>query len=723
MPSPLRRCFDYLPPADIPLPLPGVRVRVRFGRQVQVGIVIGISAETEVEAGKLRRVDAVLDDEPLLDGPTLALYRWASDYYMFPVGLALQTSLPKPVREGKPLYTPGQRCWQLTSAGANTLADSLGKAPGQQALLLLMQNYRQLTSAEATVLLGKPAAALFRALAQRQLVEKTLRAVERPAAPSQSVALPLNSEQATALDQICDSLDAWRCFLLEGITGSGKTEIYLQTIARVLQAGRQILVLVPEISLTPQTIARFASRFRCNIVAFHSGLADGQRCDGWLAARNGSADIVIGTRSAVFTPLPRLGLIIIDEEHDNSYKQHEGFRYSARDVAIYRANKLQIPVVLGSATPSLESLHNALGGRYRLLQLHERAGQASMPALQLLDLKNQELREGFSLALLHAIRQKLAARQQVLVFLNRRGFAPLLLCQDCGWVAECPRCERSYTLHQHPASLRCHHCDAHKQLPPRCPGCGSVRLAGMGLGTERSESLLKQEFPDYPIIRIDRDTTRTRGSLDAFIDTINSGIPCILVGTQMLAKGHHFPRVTLVAVLDADSGLFSADFRGQENLGQLLTQVSGRSGRSEQPGKVLIQTYHSTHPVLLQLINEGYGSFARTLLEQRRTGRLPPFVHCLLLRAEATNRELPLQFLQQACMLAGEQGPRDLEIFGPMQSPLGKKAGHFRAQLILQTGKRASLQRLGNVLVRALDALPLGKRVRWSVDVDPLDFS
>lgn len=726
VPSPLRKCFDYLPPPDVPLPLPGTRVRVRFGRQNVVAVVIAASAETEVPAAKLRPVDAVLEDEALLDSATLDLYRWASDYYMFPLGLALQTSLPRPLREGKALYTPGKSCWQLTAEGAATDPGTLARAPQQQALLTLLQAYREFSTGEASTLLGKPAGPTLKALAERQLVQAALRVTERltaEAAGAPNGALTLNPEQSRAFEQIRKSLHRYGCFLLEGITGSGKTEVYLQLIAEVLQAGRQVLVLVPEISLTPQTIERFASRFRCNMVAFHSGLTDRQRCDGWLAARNGSADIVIGTRSAVFTPLPRLGLIIIDEEHDNSYKQQDGFRYSARDVAIYRANKLQVTVVLGSATPSLESLHNALSGRYQLLQLSLRAGAANLPELQLLDLRMQELREGLAPSLLHNIRRHLNANQQVLVFLNRRGFAPLLLCRDCGWIAECPRCDRSYTLHQHPACLRCHHCAAQKVLPASCPTCGSHELAGVGLGTERSEAFLKHEFPDYPVLRIDRDTTRAKGSLDEFISTINSGIPCILVGTQMLAKGHHFPGVTLVAVLDADSGLFSADFRGQENLGQLLTQVSGRAGRSAEAGQVMIQTYHHRHPVLLQLINEGYGPFARTLLEQRRNGRLPPYMHCLLLKAEAGTRELPQQFLQQASAIARAAGSRDLEIFGPMQSPLGKKAGHFRAQLILQAGKRSTLQRLGHSLVAALDELPLGRRVRWSIDVDPLDFS
>jgi primosomal protein N' (replication factor Y) len=725
VPSRVRQCFDYLPPANVALPLPGTRVRVPFGKQTLIGIVVSTSCETSYDAAKIIAALEVLDDEPLLDANTLALYRWASSYYLFPLGMALQTSLPKAVREGKPLHTPVRMVWQLTSAGRDLCLENRGNARSQNQLIDYLRTYSNLNTAELTALLGKAAAPVLKALFAKQLVmqvpAQTESAVSKPEAKQQ--ALQLNDEQAAALHAMRQSLDSYKCFLLEGITGSGKTEVYLQLIAEVVAAGKQVMVLVPEISLTPQTVDRFRQRFHAPTVTFHSSLSDKQRLNGWLAARNGSASIIIGTRSAVFTPLPRLGLIIIDEEHDGSYKQQEGFRYSARDVAIYRANSGKFPIVLGSATPSLESLHNALSGRYQLLELTQRAGTASLPVMQILDMRLQDNNEGLSQALLQQMREQLSSNRQVLVFLNRRGFAPLLLCRDCGWIAECPRCERSYTLHKQPSWLRCHHCDAQKPLPRHCPGCGSTNLAGIGLGTERTGALLQSEFPDYPIIRIDRDTTRRKGSLDEYVQTIQSGIPCILVGTQMLAKGHHFPRVSLVAVLDADSGLFSTDFRGQENLGQLLTQVAGRAGRSENPGKVLIQSYHPQHPVLQQLITSGYGKFARTLLEQRRAGRLPPFVYFLLIGAEAAERETPLQFLHEAHSVAQQLTHRDLQHFGPMTSPQGKKAGKFRAQLILQVQKRATFQRMGQRLLAALDTLPQSKRVRWYVDVDPLDFS
>ncbi|MES2624123.1 MAG: primosomal protein N' [Pseudomonadota bacterium] len=724
VPSPLRQCFDYLPPANVPLPVPGTRVRVPFRNQTLTGLVISTSCDTSFAPEKIKTVLEVLDDEPLLDQSMLDLHRWASTYYLFPLGMTLQTSLPQAVREGKSLHAPTKLTWQLSPSGLAIDPEKMGKSEAQKQIVDYLRTYTNLNTSELSTLLGKTATPALKALLTKQLVMQVPATGSiTPKPEAKQTALHLNDQQAFALQEMRQALNSYQCFLLEGITGSGKTEVYLQLISEVIASGKQVMVLVPEISLTPQTVERFRKRFSAPIVSFHSGLSNKQRLDGWLAARNGTASIIIGTRSAVFTPLPRLGLIIIDEEHDSSYKQQEGFRYSARDVAIYRASAGKFPIVLGSATPSLESLQNALSGRYKLLKLTERAGDANLPVMQILDMRLQDNNEGLSHALLQQIRQQLANNRQVLVFLNRRGFAPLLLCRDCGWIAECPRCERSYTLHQQPSCLRCHHCDSQKPLPRACPGCGSTNLAGVGLGTERTETLLQTEFPDYPIIRIDRDTTRLKGSLDQFVETINSGIPCILVGTQMLAKGHHFPRVSLVAVLDADSGLFSADFRGQENLGQLLTQVAGRAGRSEEPGKVLIQSYHPQHPVLQQLITSGYGVFARTLLEQRRAGRLPPFVYFLLIGAEATMREAPLHFLQEALKLAQDLSTHDLQYFGPMTSPLGKKAGKFRAQLILQANKRTTFQRMGQQLLAALDNLPRSKSVRWYVDVDPLDFS
>jgi primosomal protein N' (replication factor Y) len=535
--------------------------------------------------------------------------------------------------------------------------------------------------------------------------------------------LSLSSEQQKVKAAILDKGDSFHCFLLEGVTGSGKTEVYMQLIAEKIQAGLQVIMLVPEISLTPQTIQHFQNRFAEKIVAIHSGLTDKQRFTAWTDARLGHADIIIGTRSAVFTPMLRPGLIIIDEEHDASYKQQEGFRYSARDLAIYRAQLLDIPILLGSATPSLESLHNALNQRYSLLSLDKRAADANTPTFNCIDLKAKPLSEGFSEQLLSKIHDHLLQNKQVLIFLNRRGYAPLLQCHDCGWTATCPRCDSSYTLHRSNPELRCHRCESQRKIIQSCPSCQNNNLMPIGLGTERTEKKLQETFPDIPVHRIDRDTTRSRGKLEDTISEINKGQSAILVGTQMLAKGHHFPEVTLVAILDADAGLFSSDFRGQEFMGQLLIQVAGRAGRGKDAGEVLIQTHNSTHPTLLSLINDGYKKFSRTLLEQRNMANLPPYSYQALIRAEASKASLPMSFLQEIKSLSKAKLTNSTFMLGPFPAPMEKRAGRFRFQLLLQSESRAELHKLLNQLLPVYESLPQSRKVRWSVDVDPLDFS
>ncbi len=662
VPSPLRRVFDYLMPDTLSgtAVVPGMRVKVPFGKQQAVGIVIALSHRpSEIAAERLKPVEEVLDGQPCLDATLLSLYLWASEYYQFPVGQALQACLPKAVRQGRALVHKGR--------GASRSAQDV--------------------------------------------------------TPEQESPHSLNSAQAEALAAIHTAMGSFQSFLLEGVTGSGKTEVYLQAIAEVLAQGRQALVLIPEIGLTPQTLGRFQRRFPgAAILTLHSNLSDGGRFKTWLAGRDGKADIVIGTRSAIFTPMRHLGLIIVDEEHDNSYKQQEGFRYSARDLAVYRAHLEQVPVLLGSATPSLETLHNALGGRYRHLVLDQRSGSASLPRVTLLDLRREALDEGFSPPLLDEIQQHLDAGNQVLVFINRRGFAPSLQCHDCGWVAECKRCNASYTLHQHPPCLRCHHCEGQKPVPGACPSCGGRALHGLGLGTERSEQFLQSRFPGMPVIRVDRDSTRQREAMDKIMHKVAEGAPCILIGTQMLAKGHHFPDVTLVAVLDADAGLFSPDFRGQENMGQLLTQVAGRAGRGDKPGKVVIQTHHCQHPALIRLINEGYGSFARLLLAERKLAAMPPFTHLALIRAEATRREHPQAFLSALRQTGQALHHHGIKLLGPMPSPMEKKAGRFRFQLQVESARRNAMQRFLQALVSEMDTHPLARKVRWSVDVDPLEL-
>ncbi|MGB2055355.1 MAG: replication restart helicase PriA, partial [Porticoccaceae bacterium] len=460
------------------------------------------------------------------------------------------------------------------------------------------------------------------------------------------------------------------------------------------------------------------------IVTLHSGLSDKQRLDAWVQAKSGQARIVMGTRSAIFTPMHTPGLIVLDEEHDQSYKQQEGFRYSARDLAVIRAQQEAIPVILGSATPSLESLNNCQQQRYQHLQLNTRVGEAQQPDWHLIDLRSQQTESGIAHATLTAIGAALQRNQQVLVFLNRRGFAPALVCHQCGWSADCHQCDAKLTVHRARGRLICHHCDYQQSIPRQCPSCHTEQLIAAGEGTERSEAYLQQCFPNSKVLRVDRDSTRRKGAMQAVFDIANSGEPCILVGTQMLAKGHHFANISLVAVLDADSGLFSADFRGHERMGQLLTQVAGRSGRGNSRGQVLIQTHQPDHPLLALLMTQDYRHFAQQLLAQRQISQLPPFQHMAILRAESTRANQAEEFLRMARQLATTIKPPspDLRYLGPLPAMMEKRAGRFRYLLQLEASQRSDLQQLITQLAPQLENHRGSRGLRWSIDIDPQEL-
>lgn len=586
LPSPLRRLFDYRAPRGIPRSAlqPGIRLLLPFGRRELVGVLIEVTDRSEVPEEKLKPALRVLDAKPPMPAHLLELCRWTAQYYQHSLGDTLSWALPNLLRQGEPAEARQQRFWHATAQ--SSLDDPrLARAPRQRQALAILKQHPHGVSHELLnqLQINKDSLDLLK---EKGLVELEVRRHSTPPREGGWLAqaeLPLNPEQRAAFEAVRASHGGFHCFLLAGVTGSGKTEVYLQLIRETLAAGRQALVLIPEINLGPQTLARFERRFNARIALLHSALTDRERLDAWLAARDGEADIVIGTRSALFTPLKRPGLIIVDEEHDASYKQQDGLRYHARDLALVRARLENVPILLGSATPALESLHNAQAGRYGLLRLTQRAGGAHPPKFIRLDVKSMPLDAGLSRPLQQAIGDTLAAGQQVLVFLNRRGFAPTLLCHDCGWISQCPRCDARMTVHQGSGELRCHHCD-HRQRPPmNCPQCGKLDLRPVGAGTERAEERLRILFPNHPVLRIDRDSTSRKHAMRDLFATINSGEPCILVGTQMLAKGHHFPRVTLVAILDADGGLFSADFRASERMAQQIVQVAGRAGRAEEP--------------------------------------------------------------------------------------------------------------------------------------------
>lgn len=729
VPSPLHRTFDYLPPphSDPQHLVPGLRVRVPFGRARTVGVVVECAVPSRVAHARLRPVLEVLDQEPLFDGPLMALLLWAADYYHHPPGEVFAAALPAALRRGQAARQSGLRRWHLTTEGLAIDPRRLPRAPRQAQLLEHLAGYPEgISDHELAALEGDWRGAL-RTLATRGWVaaQEMAPSAAQPdtSAPGTGDCAPpaLGEAQRAAVDGIRAALGAFQGFLLDGVTGSGKTEVYLRVIDGVLKAGRQALVLVPEIGLTPQLVSRFQRRFPVPVAVLHSGLSDSERLSAWLMARSGAAPVVIGTRSAVFVPLHAPGIVIVDEEHDPSLKQQEGFRYHSRDLAVLRAQRHRIPVVLGSATPSLESLHNARQGRYQHLVLPERAGNAVHPQAVILDLRRRPMEEGLSEALLQGIGQHLEAGGQALLFLNRRGYSPTLLCHECGWVAGCARCDARLTLHLGQPRLRCHQCGAERPVDRQCPDCGGVDLRPLGQGTERVEQVLLRHFPGVAIARIDRDSTRRKGTLESLLAQARSGHSRILIGTQMLAKGHHLPDVTLVAVLDADQGLYGTDFRASERMAQLIVQVAGRAGRAEKPGQVLVQTHHPDHPLLIALLQEGYASFAGRALEERHAAGLPPYTHMVLVRAEAPTAQAPLAFLEDARAEAERSGAGATRLLGPVAAPMERRAGRYRAQLLLQAEQRGTLQRLLRVWVPALETLKSGRRVRWSVDVDPVD--
>ncbi len=723
VPSPLRRLFDYLPPAGCKKPQPGQRYLIPFGRGRSVGVLVEVSDHSELPREKLKAALKQLDAEPLLDGAMMQLLRWCSDYYHHPPGEVFQAALPVRLRQERAAEQKGVAHWRLSEAGTALDIATLSRAPRQQALLGLLRDIEPPgLTAEAIDRQEEKWQPVMRTLVEKGWVvreEVVCAAIQNEG--GSDTPPPLSEAQQQAVSAI-NGDNGFQVSLIDGVTGSGKTEVYLQAIARVLEQGREALLLIPEIGLTPQLVERFSRRFAVPIALLHSGLSDGERLAAWQQAAGGEARIVIGTRSAVFTPLPNPGLIIIDEEHDASFKQQDGFRYSARDVAVVRARRHDIPILLGSATPSLESLHNALAGRYRHLELPERAGSAVHPTMRLLDVRQQPMEEGVSQHLLEAMRHHLERDGQVLLFLNRRGFAPVLMCHDCGWHSQCQRCDANMTVYTGQQRMRCHHCGSERPLPHQCPDCGSPDLRPIGQGTERIEQHLGELFPDREVLRIDRDTTRRKGSMDRMLEKIHAESGQILIGTQMLAKGHHFPNVTLVGILDVDQGLFSVDFRAAERMAQLIVQVSGRAGRAERPGEVLIQTHVPDHPLLKLLIEKDYAHFARATLQERQEAELPPYAHLALLRSEAIDKQAPMTFLEAARGLAEGIGHEGVWLLGPIPAPMERRAGRSRAQLLLQANNRADLHRLLQRWAPQLEGLKEGRKARWSLDVDPVEL-
>ncbi|KII81167.1 primosomal protein N' [Vibrio renipiscarius] len=724
LPVPLDKQFDYLIPNHL-FPIIGGRVSVPFGRQSLIGIVTELTNHSSFSESQLKPIKQILDQQPVWPEPLYQLLKWCSQFYQYPLGETLANAMPSALRKGKAADFSSLVEWQLTEQGKNQLMQGFGRAVKQEQAMRALQygavSHQQLLEQE----IGGSVLKTLHEKGWVESIEKKPTIKPWPRDIEAEVDKPkLNQEQAVAIATV-NSADGFGCYLLEGVTGSGKTEVYLNLIKPILEAGKQALVLVPEIGLTPQTINRFRKRFNVPVEVVHSGLNDTERLNAWLSARDKVAGIVIGTRSALLTPFADLGIIIVDEEHDASYKQQDSLRYHARDVAVMRANKDQIPIVLGSATPALETLHNALSGKYHHLELTQRAGNAKPTINKVLDVKGLYLECGLSAPLIAEMRKHLLAGNQVMLFLNRRGFSPALMCHECGWIAECKRCDAYYTYHQYSNEIRCHHCGSQQPIIHQCQGCGSTNLVTVGVGTEQLEAQLGQLFPDYKTIRIDRDSTRRKGSLESALLAIRKGEYQILIGTQMLAKGHHFPDVTLVALLDVDGSLYSSDFRASERLAQLFIQVAGRAGRASKQGEVVLQTHHPEHTLLQALLNHSYHHFAQTALQERKMAMLPPFTYLTLFRAEANSSDLVEDFLRQVryTLEAHPLFDEYCQVLGPTPAPLAKKAGKYRWHLLLQTQTRPLMQRLLMSAKPAIDLLPISKKVRWSLDIEPQDLS
>ncbi len=686
--APLPEPLDYLSPSTVPA---GCRVRVPLGNRQAIGLVLGHDEAQDPTA--LKPIGEVIDTQPLGDSHWLALIRWAANYYGCRQEAMLRTALPTWGRHGRPAQLPVLAYqWH-------------GDAPRGEQRLRIHAATQQPCPIERLKTINWP-------IARTLIKAGLLQPVDLPNDDSTAETGPtLMPEQADAIERIDGSSGPW---LLEGITGSGKTEVYLQLAHRALARRQQVLVLVPEIGLTPQLVSRFEARFPGQVIHLHSALADGARWSGWSQVAHGKRPILIGTRSALLTPMPRLGLIVVDEEHDPSYKQAEAPRYHARDLAVVMAHRLSIPVVLGTATPSLETIANLERGRFQHATLTRRAGNATPPRTELVDLRSLSLHDGLSDQALQAVSDTLKRGEQALIFLNRRGFAPILLCHQCGWHPECPSCDAKPTVHLEPRRLWCHHCDYQAPWPSRCPTCAQ-RLDVIGQGTQRLEESLVHAMAPFPVTRIDRDTAGAGGA-GKLLEQARDNAPRVLVGTQMLAKGHDLPNLTLVVVVDADQQLFSGDFRAIESLSQTLIQVMGRAGRADKPGRVLIQTHEPDHAAWPHLLAGDYRALATQELAIRQRSGLPPYGHMALWRARDPDPGVALSHLGAIAQAMAGRHPQ-VKVLGPSPAPMERRASQYHAQLLLLAPDRKTLR---SALATPIPPAP--RRLWRGLDMDPHDL-
>ena len=724
VPIPLLEKFSYLPPKNSKYPIKqGSRVLIPFGNRTLVGVIWGKRLQGSADKRKHKRIKEVLDAVPLLSSNAMNLAEWSSRYYHYPLGEIITYFFPPSLRKGNEASFRQSKYIEITSKGEFINEDLLSNAPVQRKLITILKEKKEISLKSLTAFEISPSAVT--GLEDKGYIRRFSRELspyKKLESKQQSKPHKLNEQQSLAVAAINKGQNKNATFLIDGITGSGKTEVYLQAVQEIVAQGKQALILIPEIGLAPQAEERFRDYFGDRVMSFHSAKNDREKVDAWLGASKGLIDVIIGTRSSVFLPMKDLGIIVVDEEHDLSFKQMDKFRYSARDMALYRAKLEKVPVVLASATPSLETLKNVDEGKYELLKLSQRATGAKLPSFSAIDLRGKVLNEGISSDLIEATESELTQGNQVLIFLNRRGYASSLICKTCGWISNCDRCDALMTVHKNPLKLHCHHCESQKNYPEQCVSCGSDDFLTYGYGTERIEEFLRKSFPEYKILRIDSDSTRKKDSMDNYLHEIKKGEPMILLGTQLLAKGHHFPNVTLVGILDADSGLFSADFRGSERVAQLMTQVSGRAGRDKKPGRVVLQSYCPDHPQIEEIISGSYEKFAKKLLEDRKASKVPPFAFQAKLYAESPKSLVSRDFIRGLLKKTplSENLRKDIRMVGPLPALMEKKSGVYRWELSIFSKSRSKLHKSLDILQSKLYDPKTTKQVRWSIDVDPL---
>lgn len=699
--------YDYSVPEHLSRPAIGARVSVPLGHGRAVGIVVGCVPQSKFE---LRDIERIIDEQPLVSEEVVELGKWLSDYYHYPLGSVFETILPNAAIRGQAARLEPEKQWTLVSETDSP--DIRANAKRQHHAWQTIQEHSVIRESDLKSLDVSRTA--LDALERKRVVAKADVTVAQVITPSP---ISPTEEQKLAIDTIKDDLGKFQTFLLDGVTGSGKTEVYLQVIEEVVRRGKQALVLVPEIAITPQMTNRFLERFSCMAV-MHSMMSNAKRFETWVRAAKGEIPIVVGTRSAVFTPFKQLGVIVVDEEHDASYKQNESLRYSARDIAVMRASKLRVPCVLGSATPSMESVMNARSNRYQYLQLSHRPGAAQLPTFHIQDMRRTQVKGGICEPLLRKIGEHLNRDGQVLILINRRGHSTYYICTDCGWTANCSDCDVRLTLHEVPVRvLQCHSCGRRYQPVTKCPDCGKKSIATLGVGTQQVEETLAETFPDVPRHRIDRDSIRTNKQLTAMFTRLQDADEGLLIGTQMLAKGHHFPNVTMVAVIAADNGFLSTDFRGPERTAQLIVQVAGRAGRAEKRGEVWIQSYDPDNADLKSLVSDGYGGFTETELRLRQEANFPPFGQMAVIRAEGPDERLAEDFCAEVLNALRQC---DVRVYGPAPAPITRVARQYRFQGLVLASQRRQLHAALNTVERMR---PKSRKTRWSIDVDPSEMA